>query len=96
MTTVNFMPRLSARRSLPLNFPQELRSKAVVPLGITELAVSEDTISSFSLSEDREGSPQVAPLPSRQCVLLLFLGSLACYGLGYAVVAAFNHLLTVL
>jgi hypothetical protein len=98
MTTVNFMPRLAARRSSPLNLPQGLRPKAVLPLGTTEFAVSEETIPSLGLTDDAvyERLPQIAPLPSRQCVLLLSLGSLACYGLGYAVVAAFNYLLAAL
>ena len=38
----------------------------------------------------------VAPLPMRQCVLVIFVGSVICYGLGFAVVTVFNHLLLVL
>lgn len=93
------LPRRSPSRPQPaLSIPQEFRPKAVVPLRILGSTVSDDAISSFSLGEDtrREGTPKVVPLPSRQCALLLIAGSLACYGLGYAVVSAFHHLVTVL
>jgi hypothetical protein len=34
----------------------------------------------------------VKPLPWRQCAALMVLASIAVYGLGFAIVSAFNHL----
>ena len=62
-----------------------------------EVFVGKDAVSSF-IEEDamRVHAQIVTPLPLRQCLLVIFLGSAVCYGLGFAVVTAFNHLLTVL
>lgn len=62
-----------------------------------EVFVAEEALSSF-IEEDalRARAESVTPLPLRQCLLVIFLGSAVCYGLGFAVVTAFNHLLTVL
>ena len=60
--------------------------------------MAKEAVSIFGIEEDamRARAEKVAPLPMRQCLLLIFLGSAVCYGLGFAVVTAFNHLLAVL
>jgi len=59
--------------------------------------VAKEAVSVFGIEEDtRARAESVTPLPLRHCLLLIFLGSAICYGLGFAVVTAFNHLLAVL
>jgi hypothetical protein len=61
--------------------------------------MGKEAVSLFGLEEEgtaRVRAESVAPLPMRQCVLLIFFGSAVCYGLGFAVVTVFNHLLAVL
>jgi len=53
--------------------------------GVTEYPASGAVVSDDAL-------PDVNPLPWRQCAVLMVLASVAVYGLGYAVVTAFNHL----
>ena len=62
-----------------------------------EVFVAEEAVSSF-IEEDTVyvHAQSVTPLPLRQCLLLIFLGSAVCYGLGFAMVTAFNHLVAVL
>ena len=81
----------------PLRFPQAFRFIPVQEEPMREVFVGKDAVSSF-IEEDamRVHAQIVTPLPLRQCLLVIFLGSAVCYGLGFAVVTAFNHLLTVL
>ena len=60
--------------------------------------MAKEAVSIFGIEEDgtRARAENVAPLPMRQCLLLIFLGSVVCYGLGFAVVTVFNHVLAVL
>ena len=62
-----------------------------------EVFVAKHAVSSF-LEEDalHDRAESVTPLPLRQCLLLIFLASAACYGLSFAVLTGFNHLLGVL
>lgn len=60
--------------------------------------MSEDVFSTYAVDEDALANslPDVTPLPWLQCAGLIFLGSAACYGLGFLVLLGFNHLLTLL
>ena len=61
--------------------------------------MGKEAVSLFGIEEENTAqvrAESVAPLPMRQCVLLIFVGSAICYGLGFAVVTVFNHLLAVL
>jgi hypothetical protein len=80
-----------------LRFPQVFGFIPVSEPPIREVFVAKEAVSSF-IEEDtmHAGAESVTPLPLRQCLLLIFVGSVVCYGLGYAVVTAFNHLLAVL
>jgi hypothetical protein len=88
-------PMPSDRRSL--RFPQAFRFIPVQETPVREVFVAKEAVSSF-IEEDTMyvHAESVTPLPLRQCLLLIFLGSAACYGLGFAVMTAFNHLLAVL
>jgi hypothetical protein len=82
-----------------LRFPQVFGFIPVSLSPIREVFVGKEAVSLFGMEEQdtaRVRAEIVAPLPMRQCVLLIFLGSVVCYGLGFAVVTAFNHLLAVL
>ena len=81
----------------PLRFPQAFEFIPVQVAPFREVFVAKEAVSSF-IEEDasRVGAESVKPLPLRQCLLVIFLGSAICYGLGFAVVTAFNHLLAVL
>ena len=80
-----------------LRFPQAFGFIPVRVAPFREVFVAKEAVSSF-IEEDtlRDGTESVTPLPLRQCLLLIFTGSAVCYGLGYAVLTAFNHLLAVL
>ena len=61
--------------------------------------MGKEAVSTFGIEEEdtmRMGAATVAPLPLRQCIVLIFIGSAVCYGLGFAMVTAFNHILSVL
>ena len=81
----------------PLRFPQAFGSIPVREAPLREVFVAKEAVSSF-IEEDvlHNRAESVTPLPLRQCLLVIFLGSAVCYGLGFAVVTVFNHLLTVL
>jgi hypothetical protein len=83
--------------ALSLRFPQAFGFIPVSEAPIREVFVAKEAVSSF-IEEDamRIRAESVTPLPLRQCLLLIFLGSAVCYGLGFAIVTAFNHLLAVL
>ncbi len=59
--------------------------------------MAKEAVSSFT-EEDalHNHAESVTPLPLRQCLVLIFVGSAICYGLGFAVVTAFNHILAAL
>jgi hypothetical protein len=80
-----------------LRFPQAFGFIPVREAPFGEVFVAKDAVSSY-IEEDilRDRAEIVTPLPFRQCLLLIFLGSAVCYGLGFAVVTAFNHILAVL
>jgi len=80
-----------------LRFPQAFGSIPVREAPFREVFVAKEAVSSFT-EEDalHNHAESVTPLPLRQCLVLIFLGSAVCYGLGFAVVTAFNHLLTLL
>jgi len=64
---------------------------------IREVFVAKEAVSIFGIEEDtRAHTESVTPLPLRQCLLVIVLGSSLCYGLGFAVVTVFNQLLAVL
>jgi len=99
MTTLTFPPKSAAeRRRRPLRFSQAFESNAVSRLPDLEVAVFEEAILAYSVDEATElaHALDVKPLPWRYCALLIFLGSAACYAIGFAVVLAFNRLLSVL
>lgn len=80
-----------------LSFPQAFGFIPMREAPMREVFVAKDAVSSF-IEEDTmfARAESVTPLPLRQCLLLIFLGSAVCYGLGFAVMTAFNHLLAVL
>ncbi len=80
-----------------LRFPQAFGSIPVQEAPFRGVFVAKEAVSSF-IEEDalHHRAESVTPLPLRQCLVLIFLGSAVCYGLGFAVVTAFNHLLTLL
>jgi hypothetical protein len=90
-------PRPMRGEARSLRFPQAFGFIPVSETPIREVFVGKEAVSSF-IEEDamRVGAESVTPLPLRQCLLLIFLGSAVCYGLGFAVVTVFNHLLAVL
>ena len=74
----------------PLKVPQALESQTVV-----DDTVWEDNLTEYGVSGSvapEEILPDVAPLPWRQCAVVMVLASLAVYGVGFLIVAAFNHL----
>jgi hypothetical protein len=94
-TLISPGPMPGNRRSLSL--PQAFGFIPVQEAPMREVLVAKEAVSSF-IEEDamRARAESVTPLPLRQCLLVIFLGSAVCYGLGFAVVTVFNHLLTVL
>jgi hypothetical protein len=86
-------PMPEDRRSL--RFPQTFGFIPVRELPLREVFVAKEAV---FIEEDvlHDRAEIVTPFPLRQCLLLIFLGSAVCYGLGFAVVTAFNHLLAVL
>lgn len=80
-----------------LRFPQAFGFIPVRVAPFREVFVAREAASSF-IEEDtlRDAAESVTPLPLRQCLMLIFLGSAFCYGLGFAMVTAFNHLLAIL
>lgn len=98
MTTLRFPRRSPPSPRTPLKVPQGVEANVVSRLQPRETAVSGEVIPAYSFGEDaaQEGAQWVAPFSLRLCVLLIFLGAIACYGLGYAVFTAFRHLLGVL
>jgi hypothetical protein len=98
MTTLHFPRRSRPHPPAPLKVPQGVEANVVLRLQPRETAVSDEVISAYGLGDDAEhqGAHGVTPLPLRLCVLLIFLGAVAFYGVGYAVFAAFRHLLNVL
>jgi len=94
-TLISPGPMPGNRRSLSL--PQAFGFIPVQEAPMREVFVAEEAVSSF-IEEDAicARAESVTPLPLRQCLLVIFAGSAVCYGLGFAVVTAFNHLLTVL
>ena len=98
MMTLRFPCHSASASRTPLRLPQDVEVNAVSQLQPRETAVSDDVISAFAIGDDatREGAHWVAPLSSRLCIVLIFLGAIACYSLGYAVFVAFRHLLGVL
>ncbi len=81
----------------PLRFPQAFGSIPVREAPFPEVFVAKEAVSSF-IEEDalHNRAESVTPLPLRQCLVLIFVGSAICYGLGFAVVTAFNHILAAL
>ena len=80
-----------------LRFPQDFGFIPVREAPFREVFVAKEAVSSF-MEEDilYDRAEIVTPLPLRKCLLLIFLGSAVCYGLGFAVMTAFNHLLAAL
>jgi hypothetical protein len=80
-----------------LRFPQTFGFIPVREAPLREVFVAKEAVSSF-IEEDvlHDCAEIVTPLPLRRCLLLIFLGSAVCYGLGFAVMTAFNHVLAVL
>ena len=99
MASVLDMPRSSSTRrsgycriEVPtgaLTVPQRFASHTL-PAWCGEDTVAENQRLGSAILED--ALPHVKPLPWRQCAVLMVLGSVAVYGLGFLVVAAFNHL----
>ncbi len=101
MATLLEMPRnSSARRSSFGRGRIELKTEALTlpqPFGsqtppdeIWEETVVENRGLGSTISKD--ALLGVKPLPWRQCAVLMVLSSLAVYGVGFLIVAAFNHL----
>jgi len=91
------LPRPVPGDARSLRFPQAFGFIPVQEAPFPEVFVGKEAVSSL-IEEDtmHDRIESVTPLPLRQCLLLIFLGSAVCYGLGFAVVTAFDHVLAVL
>ena len=74
----------------PLKLPQPLESQTGYDDTVGEDSLAEYGVSGSVASD--EVLPDVHPLPWRQCAVLMVLASAAVYGLGFLIVAAFDHL----
>ena len=101
MATVLESPRNAARRNLAGDVEIGLKAEALTfsqPCGphtvsqhtIWEESVADNRVLGSALAKD--ALVGVKPLPWRQCAALMVLASLAVYGLGFLIVAGFNHL----
>jgi hypothetical protein len=94
---VLILPRPMPQDARSLRFPQAFGFIPVRVAPFGEVFVAKEAISSFVEEDTLHNRAEiVTPLPLRQCLLLIFLGSVVCYGLGFAMVSAFNHLVAVL
>src|SRR5438045_2634418 len=73
-----------------LTFSQPSRPQTDSQHWIWEESVADNRVLGSGLAKDALAG--VKPLPWRQCAALMVLASLAVYGLGFLIVAGFNHL----
>ena len=98
MTTLRIPHYTPADLRTLLRVRQGVQANVVSRLQRRETTVSDNVISACNLGDDgpQEGAQWIAPYSLRLCVLLIFLGAAACYGLGYVVFLAFQHVISVL
>jgi len=96
MGTVLELPRNSSGQRTSSGHDRIPSAALNLPQGFESQTAEDDAFWEHSVTEYRSISddvlPDVNPLPWRQCAVLMVLASAAVYGLGFLVVAGFNHL----
>ena len=97
MTTLSF-PRVSTAKQRALRLPQPFVAQTAQYMRVWEEILAEESVAARPLGDEylTDSVPEVTPLAWRHCAALMFLGSAACYGLGFLVAAGFHHLLGLL